>query len=174
MMFSNPQKVQIALLKGHLPDKIKKILVAYNGKENSIQGLSLAKKLATNTKATIEIISVVSPDEEQEEKEKIAKELEDLVKGITFTSASFKLLEKYSVEDAILEASKDNDLTIIGDSSERFKISFLGTLSQRVARHSKKPIMIVKKSKPISKESLIYLVKKYIKKIYPKTRKEKD
>jgi len=167
-------KSKIALLKGHLPDKIKKILVAYNGKGNSIHGLSLAKKLAANTGATIEIIRVISPDEEQEEKEKIAKELENLVESIILTSASFKLLEKYSIEDAILEASNDSDLTIIGDSSERFKISFLGTLSQRVARHSKKPIMIVKKSKPISKESLNYLVKKYIKKIYPKPRKEKD
>lgn len=166
-------KSQIALLKGHLPDKIKKILVAYNGKENSIHGLSLAKKLAINTGATIEIIRVISPDDEQEEKEKIARELENLVENITLTSASFKLLEKYSAEDAILEASNDSDLTIIGDSSERFKISFLGTLSQRIARHSKKPIMIVKKSKPISKESLNYLVKKYIKKIYPKPRKEK-
>ncbi len=37
-------KSQIALLKGHLPDNIKRILVAYNGRENSVYGLSLAKK----------------------------------------------------------------------------------------------------------------------------------
>jgi amino acid transporter/nucleotide-binding universal stress UspA family protein len=167
-------KSQIALLKGHLPDKIKKILVAYNGKENSIQGLALAKKLAINSGATIEIISVVSPDEEEEEKDKIVRELDSLVKSITLTPGSFKVLEKYSIEDAILDASNDSDLTIIGDSSERFKISFLGTLSQRVARHSKKPILIVKKSKPISKESLNYLVKKHLRKLYIKTRKGRD
>jgi hypothetical protein len=68
-------------------------------------------------------------------------------------------MEKYSIEDALLEASNNNDLTIIGDSSERFKISLLGTLSQRVARHSQKPIVIVKKSRPISKESLIIWLK---------------
>lgn len=38
-------KSQIALLKGHLPDSIKKVLVAYNGRENSVHGLSLAKRL---------------------------------------------------------------------------------------------------------------------------------
>ncbi len=167
-------KSPIALLKGHIPDHIKKILVAYNGKENSVKGLSLAKKLAASTGATIEIISVISPDEDQEEKDKIITELEGLVENITLTSSSFRLLEKYSIEDAILEASNDNDLTIIGDSSERFKISFIGNLSQRVAKHSKKPIMIVKKSKPISKESLNYLVKKYIKMIYTKLRKERE
>ncbi len=167
-------KSQIALLKGHLPDSIRKVLVAYNGKENSIHGLSLAKKIATNTGASIRIITIVSPDEEQEQKAKVAEELEDLVKKIPSIPASFKLLERYSIEDAILEVSNGYDLTIIGDSSERFKISLLGPLSQRIARHSRKPVMIVKKSKPISKESLNYLLKKTARKVYARVRKEKD
>ncbi len=166
-------KSQIALLKGHLPDSIKKVLVAYNGRENSVHGLSLAKKIAENTGASIRIISIVSPDEDPEKKAKIAEELEGLVKKIPSTPASFKLLERYSIEDAILEVSNGYDLTIIGDSSERFKISLLGTLSQRIARHARKPVMIVKKSKPISKESLNYLLKKYARKAYAKFRKEK-
>jgi amino acid transporter/nucleotide-binding universal stress UspA family protein len=166
-------KSQIALLKGHLPENIKKVLVAYNGRENSVHGLSLAKKIAENTGASIRIISIVSPDEDQEKKAKIAEELEDMVKKIPSIPASFKMLERYSIEDAILEVSNGYDLTIIGDSSERFKISLLGTLSQRIARHSRKPVMIVKKSKPISKESLNYLLKKYARKVYAKIRKEK-
>lgn len=167
-------KSQIVLLKGHLPDSIKKILVAYNGKENSVHGLYLAKKLAANSGASIKIISIINPDEDPDEKAKIAEELDDLVKKIPSIPVSFKLLERYSIEDAILEVSNGYDLTIIGDSSERFKISLLGTLSQRIARHSRKPVMIVKKSKPISKESLNYLLKKYAKKVYARIRKEKD
>jgi amino acid transporter/nucleotide-binding universal stress UspA family protein len=167
-------KSQIALLKGHLPDNIKKILVAYNGKENSVHGLYLAKKLAANAGAAIRIISIISPDEDPDKKAKIAEELEEVAKKVTLIPVSFKLLERYSIEDAILEVSNGYDLTIIGDSSERFKISLLGTLSQRIARHSRKPVMIVKKSKPISKESLNYLLKKSAKKIYAKIRKEKD
>ena len=167
-------KSQIALLKGHLPDSIKKILVAYNGRENSVHGLSLAKKIAANTGASMKIISIVSPDEDPDKKEKVYEELEDLVKKIPSIPVSFKILEKYSIEDAILEVSNGYDLTIIGDSSERFKISLLGTLSQRIARHSRKPVMIVKKSKPISKESLNYLLKKSARKVYARIRKEKD
>ena len=167
-------KSQIALLKGHLPDSIKKILVAYNGKQNSVHGLYLAKKLAANTGASIRIISIISPDEDPENKVKISRELEGLVTKITSIPASYKLLERYSIEDAILEVSNGYDLTIIGDSSERFKISLLGTLSQRIARHSRKPVMIVKKSKPISKESLNYLLKKSARKIYSRIRKEKN
>jgi nucleotide-binding universal stress UspA family protein len=110
----------------------------------------------------------------QEQKAKIAEELEDLVKKIPSIPASFKLLERYSIEDAILEVSNGYDLTIIGNSSERFKISLLGPLSQRIARHSRKPVMIVKKSKPISKESLNYLLKKTARKVYARVRKEKD
>ncbi|AKB75559.1 Amino acid permease [Methanosarcina lacustris Z-7289] len=166
-------KSQIALLKGHLPDSLKKILVAYNGKQNSVHGLYLAKKLAANTGASIRIISIISPDEDPENKAKLSTELEGLVAKITSGPASFKMLERYSIEDAILEVSNGYDLTIIGDSSERFKISLLGTLSQRIARHSKKPIMIVKKSKPISKESMNYLLKKSARKIYARLRKEK-
>lgn len=165
-------KSQIALLKGHLPDNIKKILVAYNGKENSVHGLSLAKKIAENSGASIRIISIVSPDDDEEQKTKVAEELEGLVKKLPSIPVSFKLLERYSIEDAVLEVSNGYDLTIIGDSSERFKISLLGTLSQRIARHSKKSVMIVKKSKPISKESLNYLLKKRAKKVYGRLRKE--
>ncbi|MGB9929735.1 MAG: amino acid permease [Methanosarcina sp.] len=164
-------KNQIALLKGHFPDKLTKILVPYNGRENSIYGLHLAKKLAVNTGAAIEIIQVINPDETQEEKRKLARELEQIAENINSISITFKILEKYSIEDAILEASGNSDLTIIGDSSERFKISFLGTLSRRIARHSKKPILIVKKSKPISKESLNYLIRKPLKKLYTRFRK---
>ena len=167
-------KSQIALLKGHLPDSIKKILVAYNGKQNSVHGLYLAKKIAANTGASIRIISIISPDEDPDRKAKITEELEGLVAKITSVPASYKLLERYSIEDAILEVSNGYDLTIIGDSSERFKISLLGTLSQRIARHSRKPVMIVKKSKPISKESLNYLLNKSARKIYSRIRKEKD
>ncbi|KKH94954.1 hypothetical protein EO95_00450 [Methanosarcina sp. 1.H.T.1A.1] len=167
-------KSQIALLKGHLPDSLKKILVAYNGKQNSVHGLYLAKKLAANTGASIRIISIISPDEDPDKKAIITEELDGLVKKITSIPVSFKLLERYSIEDAILEVSNGYDLTIIGDSSERFKISLLGTLSQRIARHSRKPVMIVKKSKPISKESLNYLLKKSGRKIYARIRKEKD
>ncbi|MGB9940021.1 amino acid permease [Methanosarcina sp.] len=159
-------KSPIALLKGHLPDSINRILVGYNGKENSVYGLHLAKKLAINTGAEIEILSIVSPDEAQETRLKLTEELERLVEIMSSVPLSFRVLEKYSIEDALLEASNNSDLIIIGDSSERFKISLLGTLSQRVARHSRKPIVIVKKSKPISKESFNYLVKKSVRRIY--------
>ncbi|RXA16693.1 amino acid permease [Methanosarcina sp. MSH10X1] len=166
-------KSPIALLKGHLPDRINKILVGYNGRENSVYGLYLAEKLATNTGAGIEILSIVSPDESPETRQKLTDELERLIEKISSVSVSFRILEKYSIEDALLEASNNSDLTIIGDSSERFKISLLGTLSHRVARHSRKPIVIVKKSKPISKESFNYLVKKSFRRIYagPLTKK---
>jgi nucleotide-binding universal stress UspA family protein len=159
-------KSPIALLKGHLPDSINKILVGYNGKENSVYGLYLAEKLAVNTGAGIEVISIVSPDETQKIRQKITDELERQVEKISSVPVSFRVMEKYSVEDALLEASNSNDLTIIGDSSERFKISLLGTLSQRVARHSKKPVVIVKKSKPISKESFNYMVKMSVRRVY--------
>lgn len=156
-------KRHIVLLKGYLSEKVTKIVVAYDGKDNSVYGLHLAKKLAVNTGAKIEIIRIVSPDEDEEQKNLIVEELKAISKTEEHISISFKVLDRYSVEDAILEASNDSDLTVIGDSGQRFKASFLGTLSQRVARHSKNPVMIVRRSKPISKENVLFFIRKYIK-----------
>ncbi|MGD9779952.1 universal stress protein [Methanomethylovorans sp.] len=161
-------KHHIVLLKGHLAYKTNKIVVAYNEKDNSAYGLHLAKKLAFNTGAKIEIITIVNPDEVSERKKEIAERLQALCKSEENISISFKILERYSAEDAILEASNKSDLTVIGDSSQRFKVSFLGTLPQRVARHSKNPVLIVKRSKPISKQNITYVVNKYISNIYIK------
>jgi len=161
-------KHHIVLLKGHLAYKTNKIVVAYNEKDNSAYGLHLAKKLAFNTGAKIEIITIVNPDEVSERKKEIAERLQALCKSEENISISFKILERYSAEDAILEASNKSDLTVIGDSSQRFKVSFLGTLPQRVARHSKNPVLIVKRSKPISKQNITYVVNKYISNVYIK------
>ncbi len=166
-------KSPIALLKGQLPDSINKILVGYNGKENSVHGLYLAKKLAANTGAAIEVVSIVSPKEAQETRQKITDKLEHMIEKISCVPVSFRMLESYSIEDALLEASNNNDLTIIGNSSKRFKVSLLGTLSQRVARRSEKPIVIVKIPKPISKENLSYLVIKFIRRIHAGRRMNK-
>lgn len=168
-------KRHIVLLKGDIPSEINKIVVAYNGKDNSVYSLHLAKKLAVNTGAKIEIITIVNPDKDTERKKEIAEKLNDLCESEENIFISSKMLERYSAEDAILEASIDSDLTIIGDSSQRFKISFLGTLPQRVARHSKNPVLVVKMSKPISKQNIIYVAKKYISnksiKMYNKSKK---
>ncbi|MDP2216491.1 MAG: amino acid permease [Methanolobus sp.] len=157
-------KKQILLLKGYLPDRISTILVAYNGKENSVQGLHLARKLAANTGAQIVIITVISPDEEQERKEEITAKISELAAEEDIIPLECRVLERYSVEDAILEAAEDSDVTIIGDSSQRFKVSLIGTMSHRIARHSKKPVLIVKRPRPISRESLNYFLKKVLRK----------
>lgn len=155
-------KRHIILLKGYLPDKISKMVVAYDGNENSIYGFYLARKLAASTGAKILVITIIKPDEEEEKKREMAAKMAELVVEDDTIPVKFRILEKYSTEDAILDAANDSDLIIIGDSSKRFKISLLGSMSQKISLHSKKPVIIVKKSRPISKESLNYLMKKYL------------
>jgi len=167
-------KKQIVLLKGYLPDRINRILVAYNGKENSVYGLYLARKLAVNTGAQMTVIAVISPDAEEDRKEEITAKIAELAAEENMRPVEFRILERYSVEDAILEAAEDSDVTIIGDSSQRFKISLIGTLSQRIARHSKKPVLIVKKSRPISKESMNYLLRRSLRKCRDRLDKHKS
>jgi hypothetical protein len=50
-------KRQILLMKGYFPGRISKILVAYNGKENAVYGLHLAKRLACQASESPLLIS---------------------------------------------------------------------------------------------------------------------
>lgn len=138
-------KTHIAVLKGHFTKDPKKILVAYDGKHNSRYGLFLGKRLALNTGATLKVLRVINPDTSEEEKKYALEELKEIAEMEENIDVQYELLEKYSPTDAILEATNDSDLTIVGDSSKRFKRNFLSTLPQRVASHSKKPILIIKR-----------------------------
>lgn len=145
-------KSHVAVLKGHLPQDPKKIVVAYDEtKHNSKYGLLLGKKLALNTGATLKVLRVINPDMEEEEKKKILENLKEASKSKENISIEYHLIEKYSATDAILQESKNSDLTIIGDSSKRFKRNFLSTLPQRVATHSKNPILIIKRYQSATK-----------------------
>ena len=157
-------KNNIVMLNGYFPQKIERILVAYNNKENSQYGLAIAKRLAKNTGAKIHILRVVNPNDEEEKKDKIRYELEQIVKDDKDNLISYELKEQYSVENGILGSVDKADMLIIGDSSQRFRLSLLGMLSYNVAKRSNRPVLIVKRHKPLSREGISNaLMKKIIK-----------
>ena len=144
-------KSHVAVLKGQFIKNPEKIVVAYDGKHNSRYGLALGKRLAFKTDATLKILRVVNPDMDEYEKKEIEENLKEIVKTEEGIRIEYEIKEKYSEIDAILEETKDSDLTIMGDSSKRFKENFLSTLPQKVATHSKNPILIIKRHQPSTK-----------------------
>lgn len=158
-------KNNIVMLNGYFPKKIEKIIVAYNGKENSKYGITLAKRLAHNTGAKIHILRVIKPSIQEEKKIKIRSELEQIMKELKKNTISYEVKEHYSAENGILGSIGQDDLLIIGDSSQRFRVSLLGMLPYNVAKRSQRPVLIVKKHKPLSTEGINNVIMKKIKKI---------
>lgn len=158
-------KNNIVMLNGYFPKEIEKIIVAYNGKENSKYGITLAKRLAQNTGAKIHILRVIKPNIQEEKKRKIISELEQIIKELKENTISYEVKEHYSAENGILGSIGQDDLLIIGDSSQRFRVSLLGMLPYNVAKRSQRPVLIVKKHKPLSTEGINNVIMKKIKKI---------
>lgn len=158
-------KNNIVMLNGYFPKEIEKIIVAYNGKENSKYGITLAKRLAQNTGAKIHILRVIKPNIQEEKKIKIISELEQIIKELKENTISYEVKEHYSAENGILGSIGQDDLLIIGDSSQRFRVSLLGMLPYNVAKRSQRPVLIVKKHKPLSTEGINNVIMKKIKKI---------
>jgi len=153
-------KSHIVLLKGYLPEKINRIVVSYDGKDNSSYGVYLAKKLAINTGASIQIINISHPEKESVDKNELLSSLDKIIGDEDRISIDYKFIERFSIVDGVLEFGNAGDLLIIGDSDQRFKISLLGSLSQKITKYSSKPVLIVRRSKPISREGLTYWLRK--------------
>ena len=168
-------KTNIGVLKGHYPEELNKITVAYDGRENSVYGLYLARRLAEKTGAEIDILHVVSPDTPEVEINRIRQELDKVVNKPGEVSSeidleklegkvSYRIEKRFSVTDTVIENAEKADLTIVGDSIRRFKFSILGGRSNRIATHAKGDLLIVKRYKPFSRQTILASFKKMLRK----------
>ncbi len=144
----------IIVLSGYIPEKVERIVVAYNGKDNSVYGLHLAKRLAKNTGAQLHMIRVIDPEMTDDEKNSIKQGLESASGDSSISNVFLHFPESPSTEAAILDFVEDDDVLIIGDSSKRFKFSLIGDLPSILIREHKGAVMIIKKRKPFSSEGL--------------------
>ncbi|MGM0413959.1 MAG: amino acid permease [Bacillota bacterium] len=159
-------KTNIGVLKGHYPAELKKITVAYDGRENSVYGLYLARRLARNTGAKIELLHVLNPEISAEEEARIKQEIEKVIEKPEEISSEIdfkeldceigsKIEKRFSVSDAVIEAAEESDLTIIGDSIRRFNFNLLGGRANRIISHASGNILLVKRYKPFSRQTVL-------------------
>ncbi|MFN2362840.1 MAG: amino acid permease [Halarsenatibacteraceae bacterium] len=168
-------RTNIGILKGHFPEELNKITVAYDGRENSVYGLYLARRLARSSGAKIELLHVISPDTPADEKARIEQELEKVINEPREASAeinfnefncviNYKIEERFSVSDAVIEAADQSDLTIVGDSIRRFKFDLLGGRANRIITHASGNILLVRRYKPFSRETILSNFRKLFRK----------
>ena len=153
------------VLKGYLPAKIGRIVVAYNGKENSRYGLHLARRLSKSTGAPLHVLRVVKPNVAEDVKVSAHRDLEELAGDTCMAPIIYHVKERFSAENAVLEFLTEDDLLIIGDSSSRFKFSLIGNLPYVLAKGYKGPLLIIKKHKPLSSEGVNNMLLKKLNKL---------
>ncbi|WP_094227328.1 amino acid permease [Methanolobus psychrotolerans] len=164
----------IIVLNGYLPDKIGRIVVAYNGKDNSAYGLYLAKRLSKSTGASLHVVRVIKPDTNEDTKGSVLSDLTEAASDNSLFEITPHLIESISAENAILAFLHEGDLLIIGDSNKRFKFSLIGNLPYVLAKGYKGPVLIIKKHKPFSSEGLNNILLKNVNRFKRYLRKKKE
>ncbi|MDD3421172.1 MAG: universal stress protein [Methanocellales archaeon] len=135
---------------------MKKILIAYDGSEDSKRALDWAVELAKCTESSITILTVVPsatrmfafddllvPGTFKTKALNMVQEAGKRIKGISVTS----IIREGDIADEILKASEDLgcDLVVMGRRGlgkiDRF---LLGSVAEKVVKHSSKTVLMVR------------------------------
>lgn len=133
-----------------------KILVAYDGSDNSKEALSQAVELAKCTTSSIILLTVLPsttrmfafddllvPDTFKSKALKMVKEAANRIQGISVTG----IIREGDIASEILKASEDLgcDLIVIGSRGlgkiDRF---LLGSVAEKVMKHSSKSVLMTR------------------------------
>jgi nucleotide-binding universal stress UspA family protein len=143
-----------------------KILVPVDGSTSSLIAEETAAKIAKNTGATITVLHVMKeirlgyslPQNIQDEIlghiEQEAVKITNEAKAIFMEEGipvDSKIESLYDPAESILKLSKDYDLIVMGAHGENEKDTYaLGSVTKKVMRYSKRPILIAKKVSALS------------------------
>jgi len=101
----------------------------------------------------VAVVNVVSPEASERDRE-VAKEWIDKTIARTDLQGHVEkvVIESNRVASGLVKVAADYDLLVLGASREGiFSSVFLGEITERVARFSKKPVMIVKRYEGVVK-----------------------
>lgn len=143
-----------------------RILVPVDGSSSSLIAEETAAKIAKKIKASVTVLhakKTLSPDyrlPRNIEDEILGRIEQEAVKIINEARAFFmeekievdsKIESSYDPAEKILEFSSDHDLIVMGAHGENEKDPYaLGSITKKVMRHTKRPILIAKKVSALS------------------------
>jgi amino acid transporter/nucleotide-binding universal stress UspA family protein len=144
--------------------KLKKLLLPTAGGPHARYAATLAAQLARANDASLTVCYVVPRDAAEAEREAALTWIDKTLEDADLKDVKLKktLLESNSVERAIIDESKNHDLTIIGASNVKpWKKLVLGDIPRVVHLKSPGPVMMVRKYEGPAKSWLFKFMTPY-------------
>lgn len=143
--------------------KIERILVPV-GRGEHAQRLRIAGRIAKSTGASITLLSVIPPEEDEKVRQRIG-EIQDKADEICSMKTEKEIVVSGNTEDILVEKSSKFDLLVIGPSEEWvLRGALLGSLPDRIADSAKCTVLMVKHPELIA-ESWIQLIARRVLKL---------
>lgn len=128
----------------------KRILVAVDGSENSLEACSAARRIEDGPGASIEVVQVIPRSESSQGREEATKTLEkarELASRGGRRARAMLVEADGSVVDALVRHASDkgSDLIVLGaKGTGGFKQLLLGSVSGGVVTHARVPVLVVR------------------------------
>jgi Kef-type K+ transport system membrane component KefB len=130
------------------PNHPQSILVPYLGGKHDLLALDLAGRIARNSKAALTVLHVVPPQRAESETVLHARSIVDrtFADPTQPTPVHFQVIEDLSPVDAVIHASQQYDLLVIGVAEQcGMQSQLFGFRPERIAREATTSLLIVRK-----------------------------
>ena len=125
----------------------RRILLPTADGEHARRALEYAAVMADSVAGSLTLCSIVSPDQSEQQVEPIRGRLNQVKERVTkIAEIETKIVRHSSIEDGIVEETRDYDAVVIGATRDSFTRQILfGSIPETVARHAKCTVIIVKR-----------------------------
>jgi nucleotide-binding universal stress UspA family protein len=142
--------------------KIEKILVPVAMGDHA-QRLRIAGRIARSTGASITVLSVISPEENEKMRQRI-DEVQGKVDEMCSMKTEKEIVISAKMEDILIKKSSKFDLLVIGPSSDWIlRGALLGSLPDKIADNAQCTVIMIKHPELIAESWLRLMVKRVLK-----------
>lgn len=130
---------------GPTANGVERVLLPVAGGPHVQLAASVADDIATTTDATVEVLSVVSPSAEEDERETARGYIEEAA-GLLTAPVETALREAPAVDEAILEAADECDLIVLGATRQGVvRRRLVGSIPQDVGRRTDRTVILARR-----------------------------
>ena len=129
-----------------------KLLLPTAGGDHARCAENYAASLVSAGKGSLTVCNIVPPEAPQEEVDEARARLDNAVKRITESrdlDVDHLMIHHNSVSVGIIQKAADFDAVVIGGTNRTYPEILFGSIPELVAKHSTKPVILVKHYQPI-------------------------
>lgn len=129
------------------PGTIDSILLPTAGGPHAALASEVARAIAHSTGARIEVLRIVAPDADDDERAFADETIEDALEGLHRVESEGTVIEADNIVDAIIDRAADHDLTVIGATREGLlqRLVF-GTIPEQVAEGVESTVILTRRN----------------------------